>query len=251
MTKSLVFLHGLGLGGWVFDEYYTSHYQALGYTVHNINLPGHNVHSTPLDRQRISIKNCVSYVKDYLLTHLHEPYAIAGMSMGGAICQKLLEEEFYPNGLRGVVLIAPVPPTSNLMFTLRLCRKLARDNPELLVDFFSDSTNAKLVFSPQSLAHMTSNDIERIMSRTLTGFSLLEYELFFQDLLKKDVVSRVPIKIIGGEDDQLFSPEVIKFTASYYSQEADILPGLGHMLPVESNYLQGINSVDSFLRVIF
>jgi pimeloyl-ACP methyl ester carboxylesterase len=75
--------------------------------------------------------------------------------------------------------------------------------------------------------------------------------VFFQDLLKSPLITNLPIKVIGGEDDLLFSPEVIQFTASYYSLRAEILSGLGHMIPIESNYQKGINAIDSFLNEVY
>jgi|GEM_PF-4124219 len=251
MKKSVVFIHGLGLGDWVFRENYQPYYQALGYEVHTVNLPGHTGDATMADRQRVTLDACVNFVHDYLQTRVSGPYVLAGLSMGGAICQKLLDKKLYDHNLKGVVLLSSVPPANNLIFTLRLCKQLALSDSQVLVDFFTDNTNQKLMFSPQNLAAMPQTQIQGYVGKVLKGFSRLEYELFFQDLVSGARVPEVPLKVIGGEQDMLFPPEVVRFTAAYYSQQSVIIPHAGHLMPIESNYKQGIHAIDSFLKEVF
>ncbi len=251
MTKSIVFVHGLGLGEWVFEEHFVPHYRAQGYEVHTFNLPGHTSGSTAVERQRVTLDVCVQFVQDYLEAKLSQPYVLVGMSMGGAICQKLLASGYAHKNFSGVVLLSPVPPVNNLLFTLRLCRKLAVSEAGVLVDFFSEKPNSLLMFSRESLLRFSTEQTESYVRKILTGFSRLEYSVFFQDLVPKPFQVNLPLKIIGGEDDLLFSPEVLHFTAAYYSLQAEILPGLGHMMPVEPAYGRCIDAIDSFLSEAF
>lgn len=251
MSKSIVFIHGLGLGEWIFQEYFVPYYRSRGYEVHTFNLPGHTRQSSEAERQRVTLDACVHFVEAYLNARLFQPYIIVGMSMGGAICQKLLEKRYSNENLRGMVLLSSVPPINNLMFTLRLCRKLALFNPEVLIDFFTEKANPLLMFSPETALRFSEERVGYYVSNVLKGFPRLEYALFFQDLVTNSFSIDIPLKIIGGKDDSLFPPEVVAFTASYYSQRADILPGLGHMIPIESNYLKAMQVMDSFLNEVF
>lgn len=251
MNQSIVLIHGLGLGEWIFQEHFVPHYRSQGYDVHTFDLPGHAPHSTANERQRITLESCVRFVEEYLEANIPFPFVIVGMSMGGAICQKLLEKGYSNRNLRGIVLLSPVPPANNQVFTLRLCRKLALTDPQVLIDFFSEKPNPRLMFSPETLSGFSADEIESRLRKIVNGFPRLEYALFFQDLVARPFPINVPLKIIGGEDDQLFSPEVVDFTASYYSRRAEILPGLGHMIPVEYNFRYGIHAVDSFLNEVF
>lgn len=251
MNKSLVFIHGIGLGDWVFQENFVPYFESSGFTVHNVNLPAHEASSTSLERQKISLDYCVNFLDEFLTKEVNNSFVLVGMSMGGAICQRLLSRGYSNQNLKGLVLLSSVPPASNLPFTLRLCRNLALTKPELLVDFFSGKTNFELFFSPQSLEAMSTDKIKYYRDKVLTGFSRLEYEIFFQDLMRKPLKIDIPLKIIGGEDDLLFPPELMQFTASYYSQKAEILPGLGHMIPIEINYSKGIKAIEQFLKEVF
>ncbi len=250
MKKSLVFVHGLGLGSWIFEEKYLSYYRQQGYQVHAVNLPSHYTSSTNLERQRVSLDTCVEFVERYIGEQVKYPFVIVGMSMGGAICQRILAKESAVGNMAGAVLMCSVPPTNSLTFTLRLCRKMAISNPDVLIDFFTEKTNPKLFFSTDTLKDLSQKKIQGYLERVLTGFSLLEYEVFFKDLIANPFELKIPIKIIGGEDDMLFPPEVIQFTAAYYSQEFEIIKGLGHMIPFETNYLAGIKSIDKFLNEV-
>jgi pimeloyl-ACP methyl ester carboxylesterase len=251
MNKALVFIHGIGLGEWIFQENFVPHYRAQGYEVHTFNLPGHAAQTSEAEKQRITLETCVHFVEQYLTANLAVPYVLVGMSMGGAISQRLLARGSAGRNLRGLVLLSSVPPANNLVFTLRLCRKLALANPQVLVEFFSEKLNPQLMFSPETLSRFTRERTADYLGRILKGFSRLEFEIFFQDVLPATLTPGVPLKVIGGEDDMLFSPEVTRFIAAYYSGQAEILPGLGHMIPIEPNYRHGIQAIDSFLQEVF
>ncbi|UAA37457.1 alpha/beta hydrolase [Paraneptunicella aestuarii] len=250
MAKSIVFIHGIGLGKWMFEEYFVPWYESQGYEVHALDLPGHSPQSTASERQGITLDICVQYVADYLSQNVHSPFVLVGMSMGGAICQRLLAGGFADPNLRGVVLLSSVPPCHNLTFSLRLFRRLAQSNSEVLIDFFTDKVNSKLMFAPETLSSLSEQQIQGYLDRIVKSFPMLEFEIFFKDLLSKPFTPPCPMKIIGGEDDLLFTPDVIEFTASYYSKKAEILPGLGHLIPFETNYQRGIDAIDRFLTEV-
>lgn len=239
------------MGEWVFQENFVPYYRSRGYEVHTFNLPGHADGTSEADRQKVTLDTCVRFVEQYLTTKLSSFYVIVGMSMGGAICQRLLAQGFDLRNLRGVALLSSVPPSNNLIFTLRLCRRLALNDPQALVEFFSDRVTPRLLFSSASLSSMPEEKTGSYLHKILKGFSRLEYEIFFQNLLAGTSKTDLPLKIIGGKDDMLFSPEVVQFTASYYSRQPEILPGLGHMIPVEPGYARGIQAIDSFLEEVF
>lgn len=251
MKKSIVFIHGLGLGEWLFKENFAEEFNLLGYDVHTFNLPGHNATSSSQERQRINLNMCASYVEEYLINKLHNPFVIIGFSMGGAILQKILTREFQNQYLKGGILLCSVPPSNNLIFTLRLCNKLALNNPDALVNFFKQENNPKLLFSDFSMKIMGEAKINEYMRRLYKGFSYLEYEIFFQNLLEGQPPIHIPLKVIGGADDKLFPPDVVNFTASYYSQKAEIIPDIGHFIPVEPHYPKAIDSITAFLKEIF
>ena len=255
MSQSIVFIHGIGLGAWIFEPYFKPWYEAQGFKVHCVNLPGHFPEVTDTEKQSITLDSCVAYVEQYLRTHVSasqtaSPYVLVGMSMGGAICQRLLAQGFVDDALRGVVLLSPVPPQHNLTFSLRLFRRLAESNTDVLIDFFRGIIHRKLMFAPASLSHMSDSEVVHYLDKMLSGFARLEHEIFFSDLLSERISLPCPIKIIGGEDDLLFTPDVVHFTAAFYRQSAEILSGLGHLIPFETNYQKGLDAIDRFIAEV-
>jgi pimeloyl-ACP methyl ester carboxylesterase len=250
LKETLVLVHGLGLGGWVFNENYAPYFRAQGYKVIVINLPGHSANSDAHLRQHMPLQQCVNHVEE-VINNLSDPFVLLGMSLGGGICQRIMAENESRQNLKGAVLLSSVSPVNSLVFTLRMCQKMAVKAPNILVDFFRNVTNKHLVFSDTTFKEISSKSIDQYISQIIPGFSLLEYEVFFQDLFKQAPKIDLPLRVIGGEDDALFPPEVTKFIGSYYNTTPYILPGLGHMIPIESNYMKSIEVIEPFLREVF
>jgi len=223
----------------------------MGFDVHAINLPGHDNKAGAPEKLTLTVDKCVKYLQEYLQNYVNNPYVLVGMSMGGAVCQRLLCSGYHNLNLRGVVLLSSVPPVNNLTFSLRFCRNLAVDYSEILIDFFREKANPRLLFSSDSIRELADAKIKGYLGKILSGFPRLEYEIFFQDLIRTPFTVSVPMKHIGGEQDLLFPPSVIQFNASYYSHKAEIIDGLGHVLPLDSKYMKGINAMDPFLDEVF
>lgn len=251
MNLAVVFIHGLGLGSWVFEENFAPYFRAAGIEVHCIDLPGHDGFVSLRDRAMIGLDVCTDHCRRYLVEQVNKPFLLVGMSMGGAICQKLLLEKEIASGLLGLVLMSSVPPNNGLMHTLKLCKKLAITNPQALADFFAGRNNLHLMYSPASLNLMPESQLAEYARKIKKGFAKLEYEIFFQDVLQGPVeIQSVPMKIIGGECDLLFPPEIPQYIAKLYSAGVEILPKLGHMIPLEPGFIYGIRSIEAFISEV-
>lgn len=246
IKKTIVLVHGLGLGRWIFDEHYVPFFKSKGYEVVVVDLPEHRLSSSKTARQRLSISRCVEHVKQQC-SEIAGGFVLIGMSLGGGICQHIASSSGAPENLKAVVLLSSVAPINGLIFSLRMCQRMAKSDPNVLSDFFCNVTNERLVFAPYSLKTLSAKQITNYVDKILPNFSLLEYEVFFQDLFKSPVEISVPLCVIGGEGDALFPPEVTRFIGSYYNVDAHILPDLGHMIPIEPNNNNSLNLIEHFL----
>ncbi|MBQ4813843.1 hypothetical protein A7985_22725 [Pseudoalteromonas luteoviolacea] len=245
--KTIVLVHGLGLGAWIFEESYVPYFQSLGYEVKVVELPEHTPESSNLARQQVSVDYCVEHVKQECQS-IKGDFVLVGMSLGGAICQHIASQKDVSDNLKGVVLLSSVPPVSGLIFSLRMCQRLAKSHQQVLCDFFSSKKNERLLFAPHSLERLPSEQVTEYLEKILSNFSLLQYEVFFQDLFKFPVKINVPLCVIGGEDDMLFQPEVNRFIGNYYGVKPHILPKLGHMIPIEPENNNSLQVIEQFLR---
>lgn len=249
-TKTIVLVHGLGLGSWIFDEHYVPFFKSQGYEVVVVELPEHTSTSSQTARQQLSISRCVDHVKQQC-SKITGDFVLIGMSLGGGICQHIASEKGAFANLKAVVLLSSVAPINGLIFSLRMCQRMAKSDPKVLSDFFCNVTNERLVFSSYSLKTLSQERVQSYVDKILPNFSLLEYEVFFQDLFKSPVEISLPMCVIGGEDDALFPPEVTRFIGSYYNVDTHILPELGHMIPIEPKNNNSLNIIEQFLREHF
>lgn len=250
-AKSLVFVHGLGLGPWLFHEHFEKYYSASGYSVFIPQLPGHSIGISKRDRENISINQCVEYLGNFIADNVTGSYVLIGMSMGGAICHHLMKSGLSPSGLCGVVLMSSPPLNNGILYTLRMLKKLALVHPQALLDFFAGRNNKQLIYSKDSLSHLSDSLINNYSKRIINGFSRLELEIFFNHDEVVDCALGIPVLVMVGEEDHLFPLEIAESTARYYKAKLAVISGLGHMMPIEYHHKRAEKEIDCFLQEIF
>jgi len=165
--------------------------------------------------------------------------------MGGFVVQKYLEH----HSAAGAILMQSVPPTGVLRATLRIARhhpmQFAKVNvslrlaplvatPKLVRDlFFSASTPDKQVNTYQ----------QRIQDESYRAF----LDMLTLNLVKPKRVNRVPMLILGAEDDTIFSQREIRRTAAVYGADAEIFPDMGHDMMLEPGWQAVAERIDGWL----
>jgi alpha-beta hydrolase superfamily lysophospholipase len=109
----LLFVHGLWVGAWCWQEHFLEHFAARGYAVHALNLRGHGGSE---GRERLRWTRLAEYVDDLAqaVAQLPSPPVLIGHSNGGLVVQKYLETYTAP----AAVLLASVPSSGLLWPTL-------------------------------------------------------------------------------------------------------------------------------------
>ena len=159
-----------------------------------------------------------------------ESYLLVGHSMGGKVAQ--LAASRRPRGLRGLVLVAPAPPTPlALPLDARQGMVHAYDSHESIV------ATVQQVLAPGGLS---DGDLETVIADSLAGALQAKsawplatsQEDITADLPKIDV----PVIVISGEHDRVDPPEVLLRELLPRIPQAKLvaLPGVGHLLPLEA-----------------
>lgn len=166
-----------------------------------------------------------------LVDALHlESYILVGHSMGGKVAQ--LAASRRPRGLRGLVLVAPAPPSPlALPLDARQAMVLAYDSRESIV------ATVQQVLAPDGLS---DRDLETVIADSLAGARQAKavwplatsQEDITADVPKIDV----PVLVISGEHDRVDPPEVLRRELLPRIAQARlmVLPGVGHLLPLEA-----------------
>jgi pimeloyl-ACP methyl ester carboxylesterase len=240
----LVFVHGSWHGAWCWDEHFLDFFADKGYRAVALSLRGHG--ASP-GKERLRWTGLREYVDDFAETaaQLQTQPVLVGHSMGGFVIQKYLEHHTAARA----ILVASVPPTGVLRVTLRVARRypvpFAKVNaslrlaplvatPELVRDlFFSASTPDEQINTYQ----------QRLQDEGYRGF----LDMLALDLVKTKRVNRVPMLVLGAEDDYIVSQRQIRRTAAVYGAEAEIFPNMGHDMMLEPGWPNVAERIHSWL----
>ena len=239
----LLFVHGAWHGAWCWDEHFLEYFADRGYECLALSLRGHG--GSP-GQERLNRARIADFVDDVaqVASTLDTPPVVIGHSMGGLVVQKYLVEHSAPGG----VLLASVPPRGVIGVTLGILRS----HPWLFVKGNATLDLGKLVASP-ALARelfyspgMPEEDVERYAAR-LGGESYRGFlDMLALDLPKKGVVN-VPMLVLGGELDAIFSPADVRRTAGLYDTEAKLYPDTAHNLMLEPRWREVADDIAAWL----
>lgn len=156
-------------------------------------------------------------------------YVLVGHSMGGKIAQLIASR--HPQGLVGMVLVAPATPTPSLLPEAARQQQLhAYDNRDAVlqtIGFLSAHTH------PQQT-------IEQIVEDSLSGASAARLawpnEGMLEDISAAVATIQVPTVVIAGECDRLDSIEQHRreVIARIPRSRLEVVAGSGHLLPIDA-----------------
>jgi len=157
-------------------------------------------------------------------------YVVVGHSMGGKTAQLLASRR--PIGLRGLVLIAPSPPSPTI---------LSREQREALLHAYD---------SPQSVAYVRDHILTtlpltearraQVIEDSLQGAPQAKRawptEIMLEDIRSQVSRITVPTLVISGAHDQVDTTERLRRELMPYIAGAQlkVLPGVGHLSMLES-----------------
>ena len=226
----LLFVHGAWHAAWCWEPYFLPYFAEQGYTCHAPSLRGHG--GSPGHLRSAGISDYVEDVASVAAALPTQPVVI-GHSMGGLVVQKYLEQHPAPAG----VLLASIPTTGALPFLLRYAalypgaflRFVSSLDPYRLVN--SVDRVHDLFFSPQLSRAKVARYFERIGSeslRVLPDVGLLA--------LPRPRHVDVPLLVLGGAEDTVFTTGEVERTARAYSTTAHIFPSVAHDMMLDPDW---------------
>jgi len=156
-------------------------------------------------------------------------FVLVGHSMGGKIAQILAARQ--PPGLRGLVLVAPAPPTPIV---------LPDEQKRRMLDSYA--TPAGVQNALEVLTHRPLNDDQRrqVTEDTVGGAEGAKLAWVSQgmalDISEQAAAISVPVCVIVGSADQVERESVLRQTLLALVPQArfEILDGIGHLSPLEA-----------------
>lgn len=225
-ARSLVFLHYWGgssrtwrhVTGALAHGYRTIAIDHRGWGRSDAPLSGHSLKDLAADA--LGVTEALG-LKDYILV---------GHSMGGKVAQLLAS--LRPEGLRGLVLVAPSPPEP---------MRLPAPTREAMINAYSSREGVEGVIDAV-LTAKTLNlvDREQVIADSLRGSPQAKAAwpraASQEDITSQVAAIEVPTLVIAGELDRVDSVETLRTKVLPRLGEAtfEVLPGVGHLPMLEA-----------------
>ena len=156
-------------------------------------------------------------------------YVLVGQSMGGKIAQILAARR--PNGLKGLVLVAPAPPTPT---------GVPKEQRDGMLKSYQSAAGVDVALSRIAHKQLSPDLRQQVVDDTLGGAPGAKnawpqegMTLDISDLVGK---INVPTTIIVGDADRVEPESLLRreFETRIPGIEFVILPGVGHLAPLEA-----------------
>ena len=241
--RPLLFVHGAFAGAWCWSRHFLPYFAAQGFRACAVSLSGHG--RSP-GRERLDGFSIADYVRDLeqaVGTVGGDP-VLVGHSMGGFVVQKYLERASAP----GVVLMASVPPQGLLSASIAL----AFSNPGLFADLNSMLHRGRASLATLQHALFAS---PIALDELQTYYRLMQpesqramWDMTFFDLPRLTRERCPPMLVLGAESDILVPPSQAEQAARAYGTQAEIFPGMGHVMMLEARWQKVADRIIDWLR---
>ena len=229
----LLFVHGLGHGAWVFDEYWMPELADRGWPCHAVSLRGHG--QSESGEQTACLRHYVHDVMQVII-ELPEPPVLVGHAAGALVVMRVLERY----AARAGIFVAPVPAHGGLGILRRLMcefpgeavagllgRRLRWRREHLFGDRLDDATAR--AYLARIEAPTVANQYEVLLPRTPRS-------------------SKAPVFVIGSRDDALVPTRDTERTALAYGARLRMFVGMGHDMMLDAGWEGPLNAMDAWLE---
>ena len=241
----LVFVHGGYTHSGCWDVNFLGYFQERGYNCHALDLSGHGRSSGRDELNDFGLDDYAEDVRQVVASLDSQPVLI-GHSMGAIVVQRYLEK----SAARGVVMMAPVPPTGLSASAMQLAVR----QPDYLFEAaravrgeFTENTirvMREVYFSPDTSAEDFSAFQPLVQDESLRAVA----ELMGLALRLPTRRPRIPALVVGGQLDALFAANRLYFTAAGWNAETCVIPRAGHMLMMDQQWPQAAGKIDDWLQ---
>lgn len=241
----LVFVHGLWVNMWGWQEHFLEYFYQQGFDVYGFNVRGHGQSESSKPLRWLRLKD---YVQDLetVVNQLPRPPILIGHSNGGMIIQKYLESHHH---IPAAVLLASIPPQgiwrAAIISAMKFPLTFLKANLTLkLSPLVSTPAKARYQFFSQD---MPEEQVVRYQ-RQMNEESFLEFlDVLLLNLPKPQLVT-TPMLVMGGEKDTAFTPHLVQSTAKAYRTTARIFPNMAHGMMLEKEWQQVADEMVAWIK---
>ena len=239
----ILLVHGAWHGAWCWQETYLDYFAEAGHETWAMDLRGHGDSGNTKPFRFTTIGDYIKDVMDVIAEMPSAPIVI-GHSMGGFVCQHLLNKDVNIKGL-GLLASLPHYGVSGAKLTVHPLQQVKSSLTWSLYPLVSDPENAQTMF-------LEPDADQKTVDRLINNLGDEAYFAFFGMLIftlpkKPQSTNNTPICVIGGGADKTVAVEHQEKLAVHLEVQAHILEGEPHNLMMSKNWQK---SADIFLEWI-
>jgi non-heme chloroperoxidase len=243
----LLFVHGGYCDAWCWSPNFLPWFAQHGWPSYALSLRGHGESG---GHDTLFVAGMDDYAADVLAVAqtLPSPPVLIGHSMGAAIVERIAATHV----VRGAALIAPVPPTG----LIPMAARLAAQRPDYLVQMSrfdpmalsSDVLNAlrPFYFSEQVPPKVLAEALKHQNQESPRALFDMSMRLPFPP----PAMRQAPFFVLGAEGDHICAPTDVRATARHHDIEAVIIPGLAHMMMLETGWQRAAKALAGWLEAL-
>jgi len=242
----VIFVHGAWHGAWCWQDHFMDHFAEAGLDAFALDLRGHGKSEavTAMRWNRIG-----DYADDVIgvIAGLGRKPVLIGHSMGGLVTQHCMKRASA--SLAAVGLLATVPWHGVWPATL----KVATRHPLIFAEANLRWTLYPIVRAPKRAKQLfLEEDVPMAEAEAFAARLSDESYLGYLDMLGLGLAGRfdpgIPVLVVGGEKDFLFSPASQHSTARAYGGTCHIVEGAPHDLMLASQWQLAANLFVDWIR---
>lgn len=240
---SILFLHGAWHGQWCWEKYYMDYFASQGYDTYAFNLRMHDKPGKVKGINKVSIHDYVTDLEKAVAKIDGDPIILAH-SMGGLVLQKYLEKQ----SCKKAILMTPVPPSGVLRITLKLLFTKLYALPSMLSLNLYGIVNSRTKAIWSFLSENADQDIVDYCNQNLCSESYLAFLNMLYPNIKVNFHTKIPMLVIGAENDNIFTVNENKKTAEKYNADLVILPDTAHDMMLDYNYKESADTIINWIE---
>jgi pimeloyl-ACP methyl ester carboxylesterase len=227
----VLFVHGAFAGAWCWADHFLPYFAAQGYSAHALSLRGHGASA---GRDHLDWHSINDYVDDVeeVAGQLPQAPILIGHSMGGLVVQKYLERAEVP----AAVLMATVPPQGLLSASMQFAIQSPDLFREINAVFHGGRTSADALRNVLFAQPIGIDALQRYNRLMQPESQRAIWDMALFNLPQRWRMHVPPMLVLGGELDTLIPARFAEATANYYQTGAEIFPGMGHGMMLESGW---------------
>jgi len=240
----ILFVHGAWHSSWCWDIFFMDYFCKKGFSTYALDLSNHGENPKSKSLNQNSFSDYVADVKE-AIEEIGENCILIGHSMGGGIIQKYLEK--YPS--KAAILLATLPSSGVLMTTL----KIAKTYPLPFLSANLTSNLHKIVSTPErtqwSFYEKNIDDKDlKLYTDKLQSESYLAFLQMISFRVKNNFHDKIPMLVIGGEKDNIFTVKEQEKTAHKYNADLKIIKDAPHNLMLSSQWQEVADEILNWIN---